>query len=65
MTKEKLIEVLRAERDSILKTAECFASPELKEKYRNQALGINSVLCMLESESYFELVAKQNGVSTF
>ena len=62
MTKEKLIEVLRAEKESLLKMAECFDSPDLKENYRGQASGINSVICMLLTESYFELIAKQNGV---
>ena len=62
MTKEKLIEVLRAEKESLLKMAECFDSPELKENYRGQAFGINSVICMLMAESYFELIAKQHGV---
>lgn len=62
MTKKDLIEVLRAERESLLIVAERSESPEIKEKYRGQASGINTVICMLMSSSYFELIAKQNGV---
>ena len=62
MTKEKLIETLRAERDSLFNLAEIFTEEEVKTRYRAEAYGINTVICMLTSDTYAELIAKQHGV---
>ena len=62
MTTQQIIETLRAERDSLKQYAESFTNTELKQKYLNQARGINTALCILTSDDYCKLVAEQNGV---
>lgn len=62
MKKETLIEVLRRERDSIKASANYVKDVEFRERLLGQAQGINSVICMLTSEDYLKLVAKQNRV---
>lgn len=61
MNKEELIKVLKAELKCVDEEVELFEGSD-KDYFRGKGAAINFVICMLTSERYYKLVAKQNGI---
>lgn len=63
MKRTQLIEVLRAERDNLLKLAKVFKdNEEMRIRYESEAAGITTCIVTLFDNKYAELLARQNGV---